>query len=263
MVCRVLVIVFLFSLVPLKTVAETAAGKIFFTDPNYTLMGFGPRRGDCQLKFKIGLKYRIFGNERDGNGLYLSYIQHSFWQPFEESSPFLDNNYKPEIILNLGVLTRDWGSFVPCSFLSYAHESNGGTEEDDRGWDRLIGGIVLRRENDSRFSGSLSVWKIVSRSPLNYDISRYAGDGELNLFCKILTRGDATLLGAGLVSRFRFGIPAITRTEISVYYNPFAGRKGQWCWVPFVVAQYYHGTAETLINYRSFSNVMRVGLAFM
>ncbi|MFW5785337.1 MAG: phospholipase A [Chitinispirillaceae bacterium] len=263
MMYRVLMAVFLLTSVPLKALGETATGRIFFTDPNYTLMGPGSGKNDYEVKFKVGLKYRIFGNQRDGNGLYLSYIQHSFWQPFRESSPFFDNNYKPEIIFNFGVLTMDLSGFVPRFLVSYTHESNGGTGDADRGWDRLIGGVVFGNPHDSRFSGSLSVWNIFSRSPLNSDISRYAGDGEVNLFWKIITKEDAALLSAGVVNRFRFGMPVITRTELSVYYNPFQGQSGEWCWVPFIIAQYVHGTAETLIDYRRCSNVMRVGLAFM
>lgn len=263
MVYRVLMAVFLLTSVPMKAVADTATGKIFFTDPNYTLMGMGSGKNDYEVKFKVGLKYRIFGNERDGNGLYLSYIQHSFWQPFRESSPFLDNIYKPEIIFNFGVFTKDVAGYVPRFLVSYSHESNGGTGDADRGWDRLIGGVIFGHPNNSRFSGSLSLWAIISQSPLNRDISRYAGDGELNLFWNIITKKDAALLSAGLVSRFTFGMPVVARTELSVYYNPFLGQSGEWCWRPFIIAQYVHGTAETLIDYRKCSNVMRVGLAFM
>ncbi|MDH4267665.1 MAG: phospholipase A, partial [Deltaproteobacteria bacterium] len=76
-----------------------------------------------QLSLKVKLWQDIFGKEMD---LWFGYTQQSFWQfyNFEDSSPFRESNYEPELLLNFRThfSILGWkGRFINVGF---NHQSN-------------------------------------------------------------------------------------------------------------------------------------------
>ena len=82
-------------------------------EPMYFIVG---GKGDG-AKFQLGFKYRFF-NPRGPlarrwtwlDDLYLAYTQTSIWDIYEESSPFRDTNYKPELIYHKQASPTAWNS---------------------------------------------------------------------------------------------------------------------------------------------------------
>ena len=66
---------------------------------------------------------------------YLTYTQKSFWDIYDESSPFRDSNYNPG--LGLGkYLFRD-NKLIGAAFAQITHESNGRDSTASRSWNYL------------------------------------------------------------------------------------------------------------------------------
>ena len=105
--------------------------RFFPHEPMYFLIG----AEDPAAKFQISFKYKVLND--DGTiakavpplgGLYIGYSQTSFWDLGEQSRPFFDNSYRPELLLSYdNVLPRDVKiPGVSRIGLQFAlHESNG------------------------------------------------------------------------------------------------------------------------------------------
>ena len=61
--------------------------------PNYFLFGAG---GDTQVAFQFSFRYDLLPSAT-WVSVYFGYTQRSFWDLYEGSAPFSENNYNPEI----------------------------------------------------------------------------------------------------------------------------------------------------------------------
>ena len=135
-----------------------------------------------EVTFQISLKSRIYhdimGSKAD---LWFAYTQRSFWQfyDFEDSSPFRDSNYEPEILLNYPLDMSILGLSLKTITAGFNHQSNGRSEPYSRSWNRVVVNLGFER---GPFVLLLNTWHRIPEgddSDNNPDINGFMGYGEL------------------------------------------------------------------------------------
>jgi phospholipase A1 len=200
-----------------------------------------------QLSFKIKLWTDILGQKAD---LWVAYTQRSFWQVynFEDSSPFRETDYEPELLLNLRTdysLLGLRGRFIN---LGFNHQSNGQSEPLSRSWNRIVANVGFERGN---FSLLLKGWYRIPEKVADDDnphIEDYLGYGEV--WAYYFWKGN------------RFGV--MLRNNLDFKSNRGAVQL-EWSfplvkWVSGYL-QYYNGYGESLLDYNH--SVNRIGIGFI
>ncbi len=128
-----------------------------------------------QISVEKPISYNFFGLNESISG---TYTQKSFWQTSQDSSPFRETNYEPEVFIQF-----PYGNNT--LFKSYKvglnHVSNGKNDELSRSWNRIY------LEGYFQFSNLFLIPKIWYRLPErssdddNPDIEHYYGNGDLTL----------------------------------------------------------------------------------
>ncbi|WP_051205831.1 phospholipase A [Oceanospirillum maris] len=113
---------------------------------------YGPVETQFQISLKFPLGSQFFFED---DGLMIAYTQQSHWQLYQESSPFRETTYEPELIY--GVST-EYDIFDELTLegilLGLNHQSNGQSGSFSRSWNRVFAeaifasgdwGIAVRR----------------------------------------------------------------------------------------------------------------------
>ena len=133
-----------------------------------------------QLSFKTKVAENLFGDNGD---LWTAYTQSSRWQVYngEESRPFRETNYEPEVMLvfrNSYSLLGWHGRMVAVGI---NHQSNGRADPISRSWNRVVLNLGLDRDD-----WALNVrpwWRIPDgeRADENPGIEDYVGRADATL----------------------------------------------------------------------------------
>ena len=104
---------------------------------NYFITGIPTNKAitnqTADAKFQISIRQRLFNSIMPFNTqLMLIYTQKSFWDIYDESSPFADNNYNPGLLLIKPIIDKN--RLKGMATLSFEHESNGRDSLDSRSW---------------------------------------------------------------------------------------------------------------------------------
>ena len=208
---------------------------------------------DVETKFQISFKTKALENLFGDNGdVWMAYTQSSRWQVYngDNSRPFRETNYEPEILLVFRNGYRLGGWHGRMASIGINHQSNGRSDPFSRSWNRVIGTVALDRDN-----WALTVrpwWRVPDGSDDdNPDIEDYMGRGDLTL---VHTRGGHELalmarhtLRGGEDSRgalqFDWGFP-INRTL-----------RGH--------VQVFDGYGESLIDYNHPATYVGLGISLM
>lgn len=132
-----------------------------------------------QISFKSKLEDDLLGRDID---IYFAYTQTAFWQVYdnEYSNPFRENDYSPELFIEMPLDWR-WGDARFISWrLGALHQSNGRGPDYSRSWNRLYGEFLFEHGNAWL---SLKPWWRLPESREdddNRDITDYLGHGELS-----------------------------------------------------------------------------------
>lgn len=158
-----------------------------FHQPMYFLFGNEDDQVKAQLSFKYDPFYAIF----DNLGLYLAYTQLMNWRLYDESSPFRDINFNPEVFWRLesnkNIFNNiDLGPLDYFQLGIYEHKSNGKDGSKSRSMDRSylqaqvsVGGTINVGMNLKVF-----VLYIDRLEEENRDIQQYIGSWEAMVFLK-------------------------------------------------------------------------------
>lgn len=199
--------------------------------------------------FSLSLKFRVHRKVP----LYFAYSQKSFLQALntDQSKPFRDNNFNPEIFFRLKPKKPEkWAGFA--ADLGAEHESNGQTLPDSRSWDRLYVAPYWQKDR------TLVYWKWWWRVPEkdgravtdpkrddNPDIQDYLGWSELRVQQQLFADKHQ------LSTVFRLN-PNTGRGALGLHYTiPGPGEGFFWTFYAF------NGYGESLLDYNR--SVTRVG----
>jgi outer membrane phospholipase A len=218
------------------------------------LVGSGARDGalektpltgeNNQVKFRLDVTFRMAESKTALTGLYFGYTQLSFWNIYDPSAPFLDNNYQPELFLHFDATSLPrpvW--YKPSLKLSVSHESNGLDGDKSRGWDRLIGSLELGDPAVNALYATLSGWYVISHSAREQAYTRYLGDAQVGIHWRLPDTHHPLRLGASAITRLTHHDPFVTSLELNLYIDPFSQRRqSDFQWLPSFMVQYFVGT---------------------
>ena len=239
---------------------------------NYFL--FASSRDDA--KFQISFKYKLFtshsknrsilGVELPGQKpfwekLYFGYTQKSVWDWLEDSAPFEDHNFNPELFwcsdnLNCNALessnNKDKWAWKTRHYIGFEHESNGQNDPASRSWNRLYYRFIYWR---GAYAIAPKIWTVTSESKIGSGdfLSQYIGYFDLELFAR---HRDEIAYGAtfrhaekGWSIVADFSIPN---------RKVFSGSEFN----PYWYIQWFSGYAENLLKYNEKRRELRFGLRF-
>ena len=205
-----------------------------------------------EAKFQLSLKTKaldnILGQDLD---LWFGYTQLSSWQAYNgiESSPFRENNYRPEAFLTWGPGLDLFGGWRwQMLNLGIVHESNGRDQPRSRSWNRVYARFGLERGNLAIYARPW--WRIEESAgdDDNPDIERFLGSHDLHV---VWRRGEHDF---GLLTRYSFrGERGGLQAD---WHFPLIGQlKGY--------VQLTSGYGETLIDYNHKQTTIGVGVSMV
>ncbi len=201
-----------------------------------------------QVSFKTKLLEDLFRTRSD---VWFGYTQTAHWQLWnqgEESAPFRNNDYSPEVFITQPVKADlPGGGKLRMLGLGFVHQSNGQSRPMSRSWNRLYGMAGMEW-------GKLTViprlWvRAFDQSgddDDNPDITDYMGYGDLKL-------------------QYRFNDKQTVAATMR--YNPKTGKGGVQADYTFPIkgklkayVQGYHGYGESLLDYNHKHNSIGFGV---
>jgi len=200
-----------------------------------------------QISFKTKLWQDVLGWDMD---LWVAYTQLSFWQfyDFENSAPFRETDYEPELLLNLRTNYNLLGLRGRYIIIGLNHQSNGRSEPFSRSWNRVVANFGFERD---RFNVILNTWYRIpedGRDDDNPGIERFLGYGQIN----VQYHRDGHLVGFIIRNNLRgHENKGALQLEWSFPLAKFVGG----------YIQYFNGYGESLIDYRASAN--RIGAGFI
>ncbi len=253
---------------PDVNVRSSAAPQGFFRPykQNYIIVGAMRNRDDTpafsgnnfDMKFELGMMFSLIPSPNNSSGalpLHFGYSQLSWWDIGEESAPFQELNYNPEIFYDFAgperISTPDLTrlrNLLYIDRIGLEHQSNGLNEELSRSWDRAY----IQREFvfSEVLSFDVKLWKVLKHDRFNEDITDYLGNLQittqinLNNFAEIDLK---TLKGH--------------KTGKISYQLDLTLPMSNWVNSKFFLS-YYDGYGEGLINYNIHSKSLRAGFHF-
>lgn len=138
---------------------------------------------DVEAKFQLSFKTKMVESIIGDNGdLWVGYTQSSRWQVFnsEESRPFRETNYEPEVLLVFRNNYRLGGWRGRLLGVGVNHQSNGRADPFSRSWNRVMLNIGLDRKD---WALMLRPWYRISdgNADENPGIEDYMGRGDMTL----------------------------------------------------------------------------------
>ncbi len=213
------------------------------------------------VQFQISLKTQVWHDLPvirnlpwvTSSRLWLAYTQKSYWQIYneEESRPFRESNFAPEVILSLGLddkLNRFWPRMVN---LGAIHESNGRSNPISRSWNRIY--LESAWQIKDQYTLILRPWYRIpdGASDDNPDISRYLGYGDLTLRWDDFEKRKAV----SLLVRNNLRSDNKGYAKLSMYYAPFDAQNLK------LYMSLSSGYGETLVDYNYNQTIFGIGFA--
>ncbi len=146
-----------------------------------------------EAKFQISLKFKLAENLfKAGADLWGAYTQSSRWQVYnsENSRPFRETDYEPELILVVPVRFDVLGWRGRMAGVGLNHQSNGRADPLSRSWNRVVFLVGLDREN---WAMTIRPWRRIKES---------AGDDDNPDIADYLGRCDVTLVHTWKMHQF-------------------------------------------------------------
>lgn len=216
---------------------------------NYFITGINTNKAlsiyDADAKYQISIRHRLTKTILPFNTfLMLTYTQKSFWNIYEKSLPFKDNNYNPGLTLAKPVILDN--KLLGLVSIALEHESNGRDSIYSRSWNNVVlSGVYLVNSNLS-VQGKL--WMGL-KSIENPDLYKYKGYGLVALNYR--TNNEKFWFSAILNPRHKFG-DFNTQLEMNI---KLISKSNQYIFI-----QWYNGYGESLLDYNQYSSMVRMGI---
>jgi phospholipase A1 len=204
-----------------------------------------------EVKFQISFKTKLWQDVLGGNrDLWIAYTQLSFWQfyDFENSSPFRETDYEPELLLNFRTRYDLFGLQGRYINVGINHQSNGRSRPLSRSWNRLVANFGFERD---RLTVILKTWYRIPENEQDDDnpgIERYLGYGQIDVHY----RRGGHLFGLSFRNNLR-GSGNKGAVQLDWSFPLFRYVSGY--------LQYLNGYGESLLDYRVSAN--RIGAGFV
>lgn len=177
--------------------------------------------------------------------MYLTYTQKSFWNIYDESSPFRDTNYNPG--LGLGKYLIYDNKLVGAIFAQIKHESNGRDGTFSRSWNYLS--LSMKYYFNSRFNISGELWIPYVDGDHNQDLLDYRGLGYVSI--NYLSDKSRWWLSADINPKKGFGN---FNTTLTAAFR-MSQRSNQ-----YLFARFFQGYGESLLDYNNYMMNIRIGI---
>jgi phospholipase A1 len=233
---------------------EKASKDMFGVDPRNKFSLYQPSYfvfGKENLKMQFSGKYRV----AKSYNLYLAYTQTMFWNIYDQSAPFDDINYNPEVFYRL---VEEDLKFVRSIDFGVLHTSNGEDSNKSRSLNRIfLKTNFVTAVKRHTILGDFKLQHIYSKSDANDKIVDHMGYWELKLtLTHVLVHNSQRLdieyrffAGKNIVDIGKGG------RELGLVY-----RLGSDNFNPAFYLQYYSGYAESLLHYDQKVSQVRLGL---
>jgi len=223
----------------------------------------GPRAP--AVKFQFSFKYQVLNSH--GwlaqhapllKGFHFGYTQTTLWDFQEDSSPFYDTSYKPEILYFwdrvVGGKPLDWFRLDLQAGLQ--HESNGkdGIDSRDANIAYLRPKFTFGHDDGLQFALQPRVWAyVIDMSDNNDDLADYRGYGDLRATVGWQRGLQVSALGrAGENGNHRAVQVDVTYPLMRLLANSFT---------IYLTAQYFTGYGESFLAYNEKSSAYRFGVS--
>ena len=201
-----------------------------------------------QLSIEKPIAYNFFGHNEF---ISVAYTQKSYWQTAEDSLPFRETNYEPELFV---LFPYEGDSALKSYKLAFNHHSNGKDEQLSRSWNRIY------LEGTFQLSELFIVPKIWYRIPENQkddnnpDIEDYYGYGDLTfVYAYQKHQFDLTL---------RDNLKFNDNNKGSAEFNwTFPLPRLLYSTNTYGIFQLFSGYGNSLIDYNRESNKVGLGIA--
>lgn len=234
-----------------ETVEEAygADEKSKFTPHGLTYAIIGTNDALTQISFK----YRL---GRDWN-TYLAFTNKVKWDIYENSNPYYDINFKPEIFYRF----TPEPEYLLSMDVGYWHNSNGQDEEESRSWDQLFARFnTLFEINNLALAWETNLYGELSTGEFNEDIGDYLGWWDTAFYLLNILPTDRVNIDLEFYiwsgkngvpfdhGQFRTGL--IFKMENAVFQ-------------PSLYIQYFNGYGEVMADYYRRTEDWRIGVAFL
>lgn len=233
---------------------EQASKTLFGIDPRNKFSIYQPSYfvfGKENLKMQFSGKYRL----AKAYNVYLSYTQTMFWNIYDQSAPFDEINYNPEVFYRL---VEGDGKFIRSIDFGVTHTSNGEDGDKSRSINRLfLKSNVATNFGRNNLLAELKLQHIYSKADANKYIIDYMGYWEAKfILTHVIVSGTSRM---DIEYRFFAGKSVVNLgkggRELGLVYH-----LGNENFNPAFYAQWYSGYAENLLHYDQKVSQARLGL---
>ncbi len=193
-----------------------------------------------EFSFERPITYDALGL---GEKISFAYAQNSWWQITQDSAPFRESNYRPELYVSAPVL------FADELKIGALHESNGKGGVESRSWNKAY---VQSTWSAGGFSITPRAWYAFWLDRTNEDIADYMGYGDLRAS---YTFGKQRL---SALWRNNLHFDGSNRGAIELNYSFPIFNSGFYGYL-----RYFNGYGESLADYKRSVNKIGIGLSFV
>ena len=193
-----------------------------------------------EFSFERPITYDALGL---GEKISFAYAQNSWWQITQDSAPFRESNYRPELYVSAPV------PFADELKIGAMHESNGKGGEESRSWNRLYAQSTWSADG---FSITPRAWYAFWLDRTNEDVADYMGYGDLRAS---YTFGKQRL---SALWRNNLHFDGSNRGAIELNYSFPIFNSGFYGYL-----RYFNGYGESLADYKRSVNKIGIGLSFV
>ena len=204
---------------------------------------------ELEAKFQLSFKFKLADLEDEiGGSLWAGYTQQSYWQVYdgEDSRPFRETNYEPELMLAFHPGTELLGMEWQLLNLGIVHQSNGRGQFLSRSWNRAYAQVGLERGNFDLLARAWYRFEEQGDKDDNPDIDDYLGHGDV-LLSYTAGRHQFSLLGR---YAFETGHGAVEAS----WSFPLARRVRGY-------VQVFSGYGESMVDYNWKQTTVGAGIA--
>ncbi|MFQ9316519.1 phospholipase A [uncultured Dysgonomonas sp.] len=231
-----------------RSVLDKQAPFAVYKD-NYMVTGIplnkSVTRKTADAFFQFSIRHRVTRSVLPFNSfLYITYSQKSFWDIYDESSPFRDTNYNPGIGIGRYVIKDN--KLKGAMMISLEHESNGKAGEDSRSWNYI--NLSAKYFYNMRLSAKAQIYLPYVDGVNNKDLLRYKGYGIFSV--NYIDKENLWWFSLNIIPRDKIINPNL-HTSLSFRVSKNSNQ--------YLTLDYYAGYGEGLLNYKKYTNQVRIG----